>query len=345
MTDSKGRQGGSTQINLVGLSDDATCLTGSVPSSVANPPSATASGTSSSSSSSSSISNPTNPVGGDSSRSAVSGGTIAGAVIGGLIGLVILTSLIVFFLKKRAHSGRFYDEGSYAYRPTRRKQPVDLAHETSDSMPAPLVHPYPFYNRSDSALNEEYTAPPASVASLMNGGSPYGSTMFPLTDGVSTISRPDSGVGGTPESVGFAHVRQNSAASSWQDQSTSSGARRKAGVAGMPSYQAPARFILHTDAEDAEPEEVVELPPQYSERRAPPGITKLAEEGGASTMPSTHVAATPVLSPPMSPPPGRQSNTTAARPEPSLGIFEQDDHGSIAGLQDPLSPGPPTPRP
>ena len=51
---------------------------------------------------------------------------------------------------------------------------------------------------------------------------------------------------------------------------TSSAARRKAAQAGVPTYQAPARFILHTDIEDLPPppqeEEVIELPPQYSER-------------------------------------------------------------------------------
>lgn len=43
-------------------------------------------------------------------------------------------------------------------------------------------------------------------------------------------------------------------------------------MAGMSTYQPTARFIVHTDAEDPAPEvtaEVVELPPQYSERRTP----------------------------------------------------------------------------
>ena len=52
----------------------------------------------------------------------------------------------------------------------------------------------------------------------------------------------------------------------------SSSGRRKAAMAGMSSYQPATRFIVHTDAEDGVPageDEVVELPPQYSERRAP----------------------------------------------------------------------------
>jgi hypothetical protein len=48
--------------------------------------------------------------------------------------------------------------------------------------------------------------------------------------------------------------------------------QRKAAMAGVTGY-APSRFIVHTDAEDELPEPngegVVELPPQYSERRGP----------------------------------------------------------------------------
>ncbi|KAH9950419.1 hypothetical protein B0H21DRAFT_534238 [Amylocystis lapponica] len=38
MMDSQGHSGGSSQVNIVGLSDDATCLTGNIPASVANRP-------------------------------------------------------------------------------------------------------------------------------------------------------------------------------------------------------------------------------------------------------------------------------------------------------------------
>jgi len=57
---------------------------------------------------------------------------------------------------------------------------------------------------------------------------------------------------------------------------SSSAGRRKAGMAGISSYQTPSRFILHNDMEEIMPDEngVVELPPQYSEARKPiPGLT------------------------------------------------------------------------
>lgn len=55
-------------------------------------------------------------------------------------------------------------------------------------------------------------------------------------------------------------------------ESSISAAQRKANMAGVSSYK-PSRFILHTDIEDTVPpetEEVVELPPQYTERRKGP---------------------------------------------------------------------------
>jgi hypothetical protein len=53
-------------------------------------------------------------------------------------------------------------------------------------------------------------------------------------------------------------------------------AQRKAAMAGVSAYK-PSRFIVHTDVEDELPppnqDGVVELPPQYSERRGPLATT------------------------------------------------------------------------
>jgi hypothetical protein len=58
------------------------------------------------------------------------------------------------------------------------------------------------------------------------------------------------------------------------ESTTMSSAQRKAAMAGLNAYKPPSRFILHTDVEDELPpvdeDEVIELPPQYSERRGPP---------------------------------------------------------------------------
>jgi len=45
--------------------------------------------------------------------------------------------------------------------------------------------------------------------------------------------------------------------------------RQKAAMAGVSAYR-PSRFILHTDVEEALPNDemdIVELPPQYTDRR------------------------------------------------------------------------------
>ena len=80
-------------------------------------------------------------------------------------------------------------------------------------------------------------------------------------------SSPPLALGGTQSERFSTQTSQQSAPSELQ-----SSAQGKAAMAGVPTYT-PSRFIVHTDVEDAllPPNEagVVELPPQYSERRGP----------------------------------------------------------------------------
>lgn len=65
-------------------------------------------------------------------------------------------------------------------------------------------------------------------------------------------------------------------------------------MAGMTSYKPPTRFMVHTDAEDHFPEdeaEVVELPPQYSERRTL--VTRSSGERPVSSANGQQVDETP----------------------------------------------------
>jgi hypothetical protein len=59
--------------------------------------------------------------------------------------------------------------------------------------------------------------------------------------------------------------------SPFADGEFSQAGRQKAAIAGVPANK-PSRFILHTDVDEAIPDEVdiVELPPQYTDRRQPP---------------------------------------------------------------------------
>lgn len=68
----------------------------------------------------------------------------------------------------------------------------------------------------------------------------------------------------------------------------STAARSKAQMAGIAASNRPTRYYVHQDLEevapDVESEEVVELPPQYSERRAPiPGISETSRSSMAHT--------------------------------------------------------------
>jgi hypothetical protein len=56
------------------------------------------------------------------------------------------------------------------------------------------------------------------------------------------------------------------------DGELSQSGRQKAAMAGVSAYK-PSRFILHTDVDEVVPDEeqdIVELPPQYTDRRQPP---------------------------------------------------------------------------
>ena len=93
-------------------------------------------------------------------------------------------------------------------------------------------------------------------------------------------------------------------------------------MAGEPSYKPTPRYIVHTDIEDVQPPEpegeVIELPPQYSERQPmSAGLSPIEPPGlDHATLPSG-----------------------AAPPNPL-----DTEHGQwSARLQQPIAPDPPTP--
>lgn len=81
---------------------------------------------------------------------------------------------------------------------------------------------------------------------------------------------------------------------------TLTAAQRKAAMAGESNYKPPSRFILHTDIEDDLPppndDGVVELPPQYTERRMP--ITDPLQAALPSSPPPTNPPSAPRTYPP-----------------------------------------------
>ncbi|OBZ79417.1 hypothetical protein A0H81_01012 [Grifola frondosa] len=196
-----------------------------------------------------------------------SGGTIAGAVIGSLIGVAIIGSLVVFLLRR--HRVRFLHYVDMFPCLSRRKNTTDFRDGTKL---APAVSPYPLYNTEANATTDTFPTPNSTVNLLRRTSHP-GVDAYPPSPAysISTPIPPNSQAGSGSGSRG------GEGSASISESSTTLSTSRKAAMAGVPSYQAPARFILHTDAEDEHPDdnEVVELPPQYSERRAPTSIPGL----------------------------------------------------------------------
>ncbi|KAG1825863.1 uncharacterized protein BJ212DRAFT_1510159 [Suillus subaureus] len=254
MTDSQGRQGGSSDLETVALSNNATCLSSNSPSSTASVPSST---TASTTASTSAGVLPT------SNSSSSNTATIASAVIGCVVALAALVSLGMFLLRKRRASRSPYVISS-SQRHSRRLPSTDLDHEGSQYGHVPPIYPFPY--QADSVSHLAPPIHPATQSHLTNSSTGSVALNDPHTPFSQTM-----------------HSRQISKSDSFAGygdaggSSMSSAGRRKAAMAGQTAYKPSTRFILHTDVEDVVPDDngVVELPPQYSEYRRP--ITKQPE--------------------------------------------------------------------
>jgi hypothetical protein len=166
----------------------------------------------------------------------------------------VLVTLGLFVLKKRRGENRSaYDAGGFG---PGRQRPQRLG--STDHILAPQ-YSRPF--GGDQALNAfRYPAPNSATApspATLTFSGQYEPRPFNLPSSSNLHSRSSSRTGsGSP----------------FADGELSQAGRRKAGLADVPAYK-PSRFILHTDVEEAVPveeEDIVELPPQYTDRRPPP---------------------------------------------------------------------------
>ncbi|KAG1862212.1 hypothetical protein F4604DRAFT_1957434 [Suillus subluteus] len=249
MTDSQGGQGGSSDLETVALSNNATCLSSNSPSSTASVPSSTAS-------TSTSTSAGVSPTSSQSNSSSSDTATIASAVIGCVVALAALVSLGMFLLRKRRASRSPFVLSS-SKRHSRRLPSTDLDHEGSQYGHVPPIYPFPYQADSVSHLappihpvTQSHLTNPSTGNSLSDPHTPFSQTMHSRQ-----ISRSDT-------LAGYGDVGGSS---------KSSAGRRKAAMAGQTAYKPSTRFILHTDVEDVVPDDngIVELPPQYSEYRRP----------------------------------------------------------------------------
>jgi hypothetical protein len=261
MTDSQGRQGGSSDLEIVTLSNNATCLSSNSPSSTASVPSSTTASTSAS----------VSPTSNQSTPSSSNTATIVSAVIGCVVAVAALVSLGMFLRKRRASRSLYVMSSSKRH--SRRLPSTDLDHGGNQYGHVPPIYPFPYQADSVSHLSppihpttQSHLTSPSTGSFMLNEPHPP----FSQTQHSRQISNPDSFTG------------NGDAGGS----SMSSAGRRKAAMAGQTAYKPSTRFILHTDVEDVVPDDngIVELPPQYSEHRQP-----LSKQSGSVPRPmSSH---------------------------------------------------------
>jgi len=262
--DSEGRNGGSSDIEQVGNSDDSTCLDGSSPSSTAL-------------STPTSTSTPTTTAPAPAAPSKLSTGVIMGAVGGAVILIAALVGLTFFFLRMRNSRRHPRSDIDLSYEPTRAPlYPHNISSSTNLTRPDPPPdsplppHHAPMYSSAVPPSQYEprpFILPPSDSQS----------SIYPHSRHSTTNSRSDLLSGDFGE--------QNTSSSS--SMSTS---QRKAAMAGVTSYK-PSRFIVHTDLDETlttQEEEIVELPPQYSESRRPLQLLNPSEPTSPSTQPPYH---------------------------------------------------------
>jgi hypothetical protein len=285
MIDADDRQGGSSDILTVASSSESSCLDAQSPTSTASP---SASGTAP-------------PVVTETASSKTSVGAIAGTALGALVALVrpllisvpfrvlhrsflqaVLVTLGLFFLKKWRDDRRsIYDVSGLA---SGRHRPQRLG--STDNIMAPQSsRPYP----SDQRLNTYQYPSPNSTTSLV--------PVTSLTSMPRQSNQYEPRLFNMPSSSNL-HSRSTSKTDSGSpsaDGELSQARRQKAAMAGVSPYK-PSRFILHTDVDEAVPvegEDVVELPPQYTDRRQPPSDVHRQPSSSVRRQPSNGVRRRP----------------------------------------------------
>lgn len=181
---------------------------------------------------------------------------IAGTVIGSMLFLAVLVTMGLFFLK------RFHDK---KMRSSRMHPPVDLAHDPSEQN---RNHPYQQttlsagLNLSSPFLPGQTQNPFDQSTTSLHLGVAYSSTP---SDYHPSQSHPPSSGQVSSSYSNYPHVQ-----ATYPPSEATSSTPSKAQLTGQSNHK-PTRFIMHTDVEDIYPppneDGIVELPPQYTERR------------------------------------------------------------------------------
>ncbi|KAG6898058.1 hypothetical protein C0992_006536 [Termitomyces sp. T32_za158] len=314
-----GRNGGTSDIKTVGITDDATCINPSSPSSTtASAPTSTSapSTTINSQTPSTTASASTTP----EAEQKTSTAAIAGTVIGGLVFLAVAVTLGLFFLKKRNDNNNnkktrntdldlTYDPahtyGSYPYSSAAGAgASASLAPGGGGYDANPFTDtPQQPYHQAGHGSSSPYTPSQYQAQSQYpnpNQFQAYSDQHAPSLYQEPSLDQPSQhsllpyhsqqrSLGSETDSFNPYALTSNAPSViqpfevSDSASTTMSSAQRKAAMAGVSGYQ-PSRFIVHTDVEDELPppnqDGIVELPPRYSERRGAP--TTSTTGGGSS---------------------------------------------------------------
>jgi hypothetical protein len=281
MTDAQGRQGGSSDIRVVGLSDDSTCLSNSSPSSTSASPSPTASTSPSSNSTSGPSALPTTPP-----PHGISIAAIAGTVIASLLFLAVIITLGLFLLKKYTSQ----TSGKVKRLPRTLESEIDLSFDSrqTPSVPRnydPDLAPRHYPNANPSLDANPFQDPPSQLthyqipSQIQHPGTFQSPSQHHPSDSGYTLEDPFP----TDSSLPYLSGTENELTPPQLAPSTST-SQRKAAMTGVKAYK-PSRFIVHTDADDDLPQPnhdgVIELPPQYSEHRRMSGVANPTPDSNA----------------------------------------------------------------
>lgn len=294
MTDGRGGAGGASDLLTVGASDASSCLNNQSPSSTTKATTATStSGPSRTSTSSSS--DETAPPAATTKSDGVPISAIAGTVIGSLLFLAVIVTLGLFFLKNMQKKANERKEANSDFRKSRR-MPSDGTFfggpppsNPYGSPPTGVPQYYPYTANSNTALDNPFAdgtatpmndlTPAQSQFALQQSSDPFQAppvrrSYYPPSPSLPAMASQDPFNPTLPGAIAvpISSPPESEAGRTVQSQETSS-SQRKAAMAGVTSYT-PSRFIVHTDADDELPppneDGVVELPPQYTERRTGP---------------------------------------------------------------------------
>ncbi|TFL06767.1 hypothetical protein BDV98DRAFT_164057 [Pterulicium gracile] len=271
MFDSTGRIGGATDILNVASSDERSCLNNNSPSSTATAPPTATSPTESESSPPPTGSSDEENSGGGGGGGGISMAAIAGTVVGAILFLAMVLTLAIFFIRRRKdnESGSFVPGSTFDRRRSRRQYHPSLDLNGDDDGNDP------FTAGSQAAFFPQNNQPrtPGDY-SLPEGHQPSPFVLSPLPPSSASSQYHGRNGGGSQYQIPDSPVDMQSQA----DTSTLSAGQRKRMASGSLSYNKPARFIMHTDLDDTEtrPNEdgVIELPPQYTERRTQPSASQ-----------------------------------------------------------------------